>query len=198
MSQLPGRLEGYAAIVLWGAMALSPLRRIMEADMFLHMLFQFPALVLGGYWWASRLPTGMRRAMGRGDPYGIGGLLATSLILMFWMIPRALDLVLVNAAMEGAKFASLMLAGMLIRLSWHRAGLIVQGVFAGNVLPMMMVVGWLYVAAPVRICNSYLTSEQMDTGTGLIVLAILGGLCWLGTFFFSLRPTNRQAELTAF
>jgi hypothetical protein len=55
---------------------------------------------------------------------------------------------------------------------------------------MMMVVGWLYIAAPVRLCNAYLTNDQLRTGSGLLALAICGSLIWLFAFFMQ----NSQAE----
>lgn len=159
------------------------MRRIMESDMVYHMLLQFPLILLAGWLLAKTLPTQITTGLQAWNRLGITGLLAASMILMFWMIPRALDLVLVNPALEFMKFLSLVLAGMALAWSWPVAGMIVRGFFLGNVLPMMMVVGWLYVEAPVRLCNSYLSNDQLRTGSGLLALSIAGSLLWLYALF---------------
>ncbi|HEX7454793.1 MAG TPA: hypothetical protein VF296_02015 [Gallionella sp.] len=157
------------------------IRRMMESDMALHMLLQFPLILLAGWLLARVLPEPTKKW----NHAGINGLLMASMILMFWMIPRALDLVLINNTLESLKFLSLALAGAALALSWPVAGMIVRGFFLGNVLPMMMVAGWLYVEAPVRLCNSYLSYDQLRTGSGLLALSIAGSLVWLLTFFMS-------------
>lgn len=162
------------------------IRRIMESDMAYHMLLQFPLILLAGWLLARGFPEPAKKW----NYAGVTGLLAASMILMFWMIPRALDLVLVNPALEFLKFFSLALAGMALASSWPVAGMIVRGFFLGNVLPMMMVVGWLYVEAPVRLCNSYLSNDQLRTGSGLLALSIAGSLLWLYAFFMPAGQTG--------
>lgn len=159
------------------------IRRIMESDMAYHMLLQFPLLLLAGWLLAKTLPMQVKTGLQAWNCAGVTGLLAASMTLMFWMIPRALDLVLVNPALEFMKFISLTLAGIALALSWPGAGMIVRGFFLGNVLPMMMVVGWLYIEAPVRLCNSYLSYDQLHTGRGLLALSIAASLFWLSAFF---------------
>lgn len=158
-------------------------RRLMEGDMALHMLLQFPLILLAGWLMAKGIPEQARSMARTWNHAGVAGLLVAAMVLMFWMIPRALDLVLVDRTLESWKFITLVLAGAALELSWQPAGMIVRGFFLGNVLPMMMVVGWLYVEAPVRLCNSYLGSDQLRTGSGLLALAIAGSVVWLYAFF---------------
>lgn len=106
-------------------------------------------------------------------------MLATVAILSLLMVPRALDLALVVPAIETSKFALLLLAGAALRLSWAPAGLVVQGFFLGNLLPMMAVAGQLYADSPVRICNAYLLDDQTRLGEWLIALAGVAALAWL-------------------
>jgi len=37
---------------------------------------------------------------------------------------------------------------------------------------MCAVVGWLYLAAPVRVCNFYLVEERAAVGAGLLVASV--------------------------
>lgn len=171
------------------------IRRIMESDMAYHMLLQFPLILLAGWLLAKMLPVQIKTGLQSWNYAGVTGLLAASMILMFWMIPRALDLVLINNTLEFLKFLSLALAGAALALSWPEAGIIVRGFFLGNVLPMMMVAGWLYIEAPVRLCNSYLSNDQLRTGSGLLALSIAGSLVWLYAFFMPADQTGKGDKM---
>ncbi len=177
--------ETRIGLALLAILGIPAVRKILEDDMALHMLLQFPLLLLAGWLMARGTAERARTMLRSWNHAGIAGLLLASMVLMFWMIPRALDMVLVDGTLELTKFLTLVLAGAALELSWREAGMIVRGFFLGNVLPMMMVVGWLYVEAPVRICNAYLTSDQLRAGSGLLALAIAGSVAWLLAFFMT-------------
>jgi len=75
---------------------------------------------------------------------------------------------------------SLLLAGAALRLSWRRAGEVVQAFFVGNAAWMTAVTGLLYQQLPQRLCNAYLQDEQTDTGIATVALAVTSGLFWTG------------------
>ncbi|MEO9148232.1 MAG: hypothetical protein ABI212_02460 [Burkholderiaceae bacterium] len=102
-----------------------------------------------------------------------------ALVLALVMIPRLLDLALIDGTIEWAKFVALVLAGAVLRLSWQPAELLVQGFFLGNVLPMSIVIGQLYVDSPVRVCNAYLLDDQVRLGQALICAAAIVAALWL-------------------
>lgn len=191
---LSGRAgPGIGAMII--LILLTPfLRTKMESDMVLHMLIQIPLIVFSGWLLAKAISEQTRARLEKWNHAGVTGLLMTSLILMFWMLPRPLDMVLTNNTLEFLKFISLALAGAALAQSWTTASMIVRGFFLGNVLPMMMVVGWLYVVSPIRICNSYLTNDQVRTGNGLIALAIAGSLVWLYAFFIPNEHEGNEAS----
>jgi len=179
------KFELHVGLFMLIILAVPAMRKMMESDMALHMLLQFPLILLAGWLLARGLPQQTRSGLQKWNHAGIAGLLMASMVLMFWMIPRALDMVLSDSTMEFWKFLTLLLAGAALELSWQVAGMIVRGFFLGNVLPMMMVVGWLYIEAPVRICNAYLTNDQLRAGSGLLALAVAGSVVWLLAFFMS-------------
>lgn len=179
------KLRQHAGLLMLVILAAPVMRGMMEKDMMLHMLLQFPLIMLAGWLLTMRLPAQVKTRLQLWNHAGIAGLLLAMLVLMIWMIPRALDMVLVDNSMEFYKFLTLVMAGMALELSWRAAGLIARGFFLGNVLPMMMVVGWLYIEAPVRICNAYLSDDQFRTGVGLLALAIAGCVAWLLNFFIT-------------
>jgi hypothetical protein len=172
-------------------LALPGPRAWLEADMERHMLMQFPLLIGAGLLVGHAVPERVRRHWAAWNHHGISGLLLVSCVLAFWMVPRALDEVLIVPWLEAVKFASLLLTGAALAVSWPLAGLLVRGFFLGNLLPMMAVTGWLYAAAPVRLCNAYLTSQQQAVGQALIAFSLLAACTWLAGFF---RAGSRTYE----
>ena len=111
---------------------LPGLRHWLEAGMWRHMVLQFPLLLLAGALLVRSLPARGLQWLARWNMLGITGLVAVGVVLTVLMVPRALDLALRDAGVEIAKCSALLLAGALLRLSWPRAGLVVQGFFLGN------------------------------------------------------------------
>lgn len=165
---------GLLALLIW-----PPVRHALEASMTRHMLLQFPLLMLVGAMLSAALPHQAVRALGRWNAHGVAGLVGVAVVLALAMIPRLLDLVLVNDTLEWIKFAMLVLAGAALRLSWQPAGLLVQGFFLGNVLPMGIVVGQVFVDSPVRICNAYLLDDQVRLGQWLTWSCAIFAAAWL-------------------
>ena len=161
-------------VLLW-----PPVRHALEASMARHMLAQFPLLLGSGALLAAGLSLRARAVVARWNAHGISGLVGAALVLAVLMVPRALDLALVDPLVEAAKCTVLVLTGGALRLSWRPAGLVVQAFFLGNVLPMMAVVGQLYIDSPVRVCNAYLLDDQALLGRWLVRAAIVLAVLWL-------------------
>lgn len=170
-------LLALAAIAL---LALPASRAWLEASMSRHMLVQMPALAAAGFIAARGLPPGRRARLRRwaGGPWPL--VLVAGFASSYWMLPRAMDAALSNPWAELAKFSSLpLLVGAPLALAWERLGSIARGFVWTNFLSMLAVLGWLYVAAPVRVCNSYLQTAQYEAGMWMVWLAIGGFLGWL-------------------
>lgn len=85
---------------------------------------------------------------------------------------------LVNGHIEVCKWVALVLCGAALVISWRATGIVVQGFFLGNVLPMMGVVGSLYQETPLRVCNAYRMDEQQGVGLILVWLALAIAVAW--------------------
>ena len=197
MSRLPPSWRAWrlpASVLLLCLLTLPVARHWLEASMTRHMLVQFPLLALAGFGLAASL--GQRRVerLNRWNGHGITGLFAAALLLALLMIPRLLDLALVNGWIELGKFLALLVCGAAVQLSWQPAGLLVQGFFLGNVLPMTVVVGYLFESSPVRLCNAYLLGDQERLGQGLVWSAAAVGLAW---FARVVRTLMRRENATA-
>ncbi len=173
------RTQAALGLALCALLAWPALRQVLEASMWRHMVLQFPLLMLAGALLAAALPPRACAAVARWNAHGIAGLVWVAGVLAVLMVPRVLDLALRDPAIEAAKCAVLLGAGAALRLSWRAAGLVVQGFFLGNMLPMTAVVGQLYIDAPLRLCNAYLLDDQARLGQWLIALAVLLALGWL-------------------
>lgn len=178
-----GRSGAWIALALLMGLASPPLRAALEASMSLHMLAQLPLLGLAGWLMAGALPARWYARLQAWNAYGIAGLLATALVLSLMMIPRLLDLALVDSRIEAVKFLALFACGAGLRLSWRRAGAVVQGFFLGNVLPMTAAAGQLYQDSPLRLCNAYLLDDQVWLGGALVLLAVAVGVAWIARLF---------------
>jgi hypothetical protein len=162
------------ALMLW-----PPVRRATESGMTTHMLLQYPALMLAGALLVGAVPSRWQRHWQRFNQLGIAGLLAAALAMALLMVPRVLDLALVDPTIESIKLFALVASGAALALSWQRAGTVIQAFFLGNVLPMLAVVGTLYQDSPARLCNAYRLDDQQMLGTALVWLSAGVLAAWL-------------------
>ncbi|NMG55591.1 hypothetical protein [Aromatoleum aromaticum] len=170
--------------VLYLLLAAPPLRTSLEATMSGHMLVQIPLLAAIGFVACRLLPVARQERLldagGGAVPYVVVAVFAST----WWMLPRALDDALASPLVEAAKFVSLpVLVGLPLALAWRRLGPIGRGFVWTNFISMLAVLGWLYIAAPVRVCNSYLVDQQESAGWLMVKLALLLFAGWLGSLF---------------
>ena len=180
-----------AAIVF--VLALPFAREVLEHEMITHMLVQIPLLAVAGGLLAIDLPASWKVQMGVWNRGGVSGTLVAVIASSWWMVPRALDSALASPQAELLKFVSLpLLVGAPLALSWQPLGTIGRGFVIANVLPMWAVVGWMYVAAPSRVCNYYLVDQQVVAGTALLWVAVIAGAAACVTAF---RPAPPSATV---
>jgi len=170
-------------------------RVALERSMALHMLLQMPMLLGAGVACAcavscasnmqnasNKLQRGIIRLAGfrfwNMDEYGTVGLSFFLLLSAYWMIPKALDDVLLSPAVELLKFAAFFGAGLALPGTLARANRVTQLFFLGNFAWMMAIVGMLYQDTTVRLCNAYLLDDQVIAGQGLVLLSIAIPALW--------------------
>lgn len=173
------RRQALLGVVLLGVLLVPAVRQWLTASMWRHMVLQFPLWMAVGALPVAVFSAATRARMARWNAYGISGLVGVGAVLAVLMVPRVLDLALVLPSVEVAKCVALLLAGAALRLSWSAAGLVMQGFFLGNILPMTVVVGQLYIDSPLRLCNAYLLDDQARLGQWLVVGAALLAVGWL-------------------
>ena len=182
-------------ITLYLLLAIPPARTWLEASMIGHMLLQIPLLTAVGIMSSRLLPerwqNSLLAAAGGAIPCVLTALFASS----YWMLPRALDAALTDPLVELAKFLSLpMLVGLPLGLAWKRLRIIGRGFVWTNFISMLAVLGWLYIVAPVRLCNNYLVDQQGRAGWWMVTLALLLFAWWLGTLFVGGSPAQEESD----
>ena len=162
-----------AGALLWVALAIPPVRHLLESTMTLQFLAQIPLLALAGWWLAQGIPDWLDARLARWNYSGVSGLLLASLASTVWMLPRAMDAALDDPWVTLAKFLSVpLLIGAAIALSWPRAGFVVRGVIMIEVIATAFRLGWLYLISPERLCSSYLLDDQKQLGKILFAIGI--------------------------
>jgi len=173
-----GSLAVLPLILLWPT-----LRHRIESEMLLHMLVEFPVLFAAG--WAARSLVGppatrriprCSRIIALLDWRGLTSVSVVTCVMMFWMIPAALDATLLVPQVAVAKYLSWWLAGMMLAGSWRRMAPELLLFFVGNLSWTSATAGMLYMDTTSRLCANYLTDDQSNTGTGLVLLALVLGV----------------------
>ncbi|WP_284618675.1 hypothetical protein [Aquabacterium humicola] len=167
-------------IALALATLLPGLREVFEGAMALHMLLQLPALLAAGWlmagrWHRAAAVQALGRAIAAIDAGGLFGATAASAVIALWMIPAWLDRSLLDPSTAVLKYASWLLAGVLLRAGAGRMHPTVAAFFLGNGAWMAATVGLLYQDEATRLCVSYLQDDQVWTGGGLVVAAVAMG-----------------------
>lgn len=190
-----------AAALLLVLLALPPATALLQSRMPLQLLVQLPLLVACGYLLRGAIPAGGQRALAAGNPAGINGLILASFVLAFWMLPRAMDASVAHGGWTVAKLVSLpLLAGLPLGLSWPRMNFVVRGVVCLELVATCLRLGLLYLASPVRLCNSYGLDEQQFTGHVLLGMGA-ALLAWIALQLFfghvRVRPDASAREIQA-
>jgi len=170
-----------AGIILF-LLLLTPIRQLLESHLATHMLVQIPLLVWVGWMVGKALPATL---LANRNSNGVPGLIITIFAMFFWMIPRWLDAALDETVWEAAKFVSVpLLIGLPLGTSWWRASSFTRAVVWCNGISMLVVLGWLYANAPVRVCNNYLVNQQEEFGYAAMGLSVAIAAYWTIVAFF--------------
>ncbi|WP_438313052.1 hypothetical protein [Sporosarcina sp. FA9] len=172
---------------------LPPVANLVESIMIMHMHVQMPLLLFSGFLMARGLQLKFPGFFEKWNGNGVPGITLFIIIWVYWMIPRTMDEALTIHSVEIFKFISLpFLAGIPLRDSWKKIKTIGQNSLLIGMTVLFFALGFLYVLAPVQLCNNYLLIEQITLGWGFLTLAICF-VIYLLYFAFS-SPLNEDTE----
>lgn len=190
LTDFRGRYWPAVGAVLIILAILPGMRPWLEGALTRHLLVQYPMLVAGG----AMIGANLGRA--RSAPWLAGpALLLGSITVMFWALPRWLDAAAINPGAAGlGKIATLvLLAGLPLGWGWREAGPVLRAFTWANYSVMALIMGWLQLIVPSRLCNAYLITDQHQSGRILIMLALLSILMGcIRMFFAPSLPLRRE------
>ena len=151
-------------------------RQPLEADPVKHVLIQLPFLAISGYLFVIGLGELNLRIT---ESIANALLLVAVFAILFWMLPRSIDATLVNPVVEIAKFFSIsVFVGGSLAIGRANSNPFLRGFLKANAISMLGVLSFLYIHAPLRICNSYLVSDQERLGLAFLITAIGLAIAW--------------------
>lgn len=154
-------------------LAIPPVANILESIMIMHMHMQMPLLVFAGFLMAPFFQSKFPKLFSGWNEDGIPGILLFTVVMVYWMIPKTMDDALTAFSVEAFKFISLpFLAGIPLRDSWKKIGLNMKKAVFILFTALFYVMGFLYIKAPIQLCNNYLLIDQITLGWGYMTMAI--------------------------
>lgn len=152
---------------LFALAVLPPLGPFLQSRLPYVVLLQYPLIIAGGILIGRHLA-----AKGAVAWTAAPALAAGVLALAFWLLPRWIDAALADPLTGLARALTLwLLAGVPLGWGWTMAGPVLRAWFLANVASMLIVMGWLQLVVPQRLCNAYLLSDQRTLGAGFLLLA---------------------------
>lgn len=157
------------------ALSVPPLRSLIEQSMLWHMAVQMPLLVTAGWTCVAQRHTepahSCRSLFGAFNAYGLTGLLASQVILAYWMLPLAIDRAVLLPSHDALKIASLLGCGALLKGAWVRSPPAVQLFFVGSLASMLTTSGVILASSELRLCNAYSLDTQWSAGSAMVAWA---------------------------
>jgi hypothetical protein len=167
------RYAAALAALVFLSLLLPAVRHTLESSMTTQMLGLTPLLVAAGVLLGAALPPCVLELGAPWDYRGITGLVLASITSAFWLLPRLLDSAVSQTGVDAARYLSVpLLTGLPFAVSWPRMSFIVRGVFLLECIATLFRMGWLYLAWPDRLCNSYLLDDQQRLGQYLVLIGV--------------------------
>jgi hypothetical protein len=179
--ELKSLIPGVIIIVLLFA---PPIREALERSMTTHVLIQLTGLSLGGWLLGTALRRPLKPIIVVVNARGVSGLILALLAMSFWMLPRTLDETITSPHLEVAKFITVpLLVGAPLALSWPYLNPVLCSLLKVKLISWLFVLGWLYIAAPDRLCTNYYQSDQVLLGQLVIAVASILTVTWVLPWF---------------
>lgn len=168
-------------LLLFAFLAMPPIVSFLESHMLLHMHVQMPLLAFAGMLWTPFLQAKFPRFFSRWNEDGVPGIVLVSLVVTYWILPRAMDEAIQFSSVEVFKFISWpFFVGVAMKDSWKKLkGR--QQLFSTLYFSFIYgVMGFVYIFAEEQLCNNYLIVEQRLLGWSFLAIS-------LGAAFYRLR-----------
>lgn len=164
------------AFALAVVLAMPPQAQWFSATMPRHQLLQVPAMLLLG---AVAAHGWRRRRPGSAPAWDPAILVLAVGAMMFWMVPRSLDLAASSTVADQLLHVSWFLAGAALSHALPRTTLAVTMALGIHGVAMVAAIGLVYTLYPGLICTAYNMEQQRATGHAMLYAApMLAVVLW--------------------
>lgn len=171
-------------LVLYIFLMLPPVVTLSESIMSIHMHMQMPLLGIVGLLMTPYLKEKRPAFFRKWNQNGIPGIILFMLVIIYWLIPRAMDEALTVPFVEVFKFVSWpFLVGVPLRDSWGKLKPFLQNIVFISISVIFGLMAWLYIFSPNQLCNNYLIIEQRALGWGFFIIALCIMLYFIQSLF---------------
>lgn len=163
-------LYGIAIILI---LAIPFMRTLFESYMFLHMHMQMMLLFIAGLLLTPLLKEKFPSLFEKYNKNGVPFMIIFLTIIIYWMLPRAMDEALEIWYIELFKFISIpLLAGVTVRDSFPKLKAGARFIFMFITAITFGITGILYTSSDSQLCNSYLIADQISVGLGQVAIGV--------------------------
>lgn len=159
---------GLVGIALFFYAFSFPLNEWFSLTMVRHQILQLPAMallgVVTGFIFSHRHP--------KSRPVQIALLIAAMATLLFWMLPRSIDLTIIYPWINRAMHLTIFIAGLFIAWGLIETFFEVQIAFPLMLASMFIAAGAALKGFTILLCSSFMLEEQQETGLYLIFLGL--------------------------
>ncbi|MBS0619776.1 MAG: hypothetical protein JSR44_16435 [Spirochaetes bacterium] len=185
------RAVSLCGVAIFFALFSFPLNAWFSLTMLRHQIIQLPAMfILGAIAGAVLYPPRFKNRSLK-----IALLIATMATLIFWMLPRSIDLTIVYPWFNRVMHGSIFIAGA--GTVWGLRGNFFEAQIA---FPLMLAAMLITGGAALRsftilLCSSFTLADQQATG---FYLLCIGALIFIGTITFLLQRLGATASESAY
>jgi hypothetical protein len=171
-------------VILFVFLLLPPVIDLAESIMSIHMHMQMPLIGVAGMLMTPLLQKKFPRFFRKWNGNGVPGIILFIIIILYWLIPRAMDDTLAYAIVEVFKFISwAFLVGVPLRDSWPK----LTKAWKNGIFIFLSIIylgmASLYIFSEDQLCNNYLIVEQRALGWGFLLIAFCLLLYFIQTLF---------------
>lgn len=153
-----------------------------------HQLIQLPAMLLIGFMTGYTY----RKNIRPDQTITICILIVTIFSIIFWMIPRSIDLAVINEKFNRIMHFNMLIAGFFLYPVLSKTVPEIKIVFLGMMASMLMAGGITLKTYNLLLCSSFTIEQQKQTG---LILILVGITLYFFTIFIFLRGLKPE-ELT--
>lgn len=159
----------------------------LSATMSRHQVFQLPAIFLLGL----ILGVNFSQLIIKDVYWGIASLIFIMASLTFWMLPRSIDLSVMNQSFNRVMHVNMLIAGVLTMVALKGIVLEIKILFLGMLSVMLVVTGFTLRTFDILVCSSFNIEQQKETG---LYWVIIGSLMFILTFFIFFKEVSQPIQ----